>query len=182
MLITISRCPRACWHTNTSGIADKTQAFYNDQCRDRWYGPKICVLMFSLIKGHRHRGTFKRLTLRRRLSILRRGMFRHKRVVFGLSAAAQAKGQLFWFDIFSNRVLQIWGHLRNQRSFFHGFDYGHCAPPTTCNFLRSTPFRTKLNRVRGVIYMTYTISCIIMVKMQQLPDQTTVAMDAAIVV
>jgi hypothetical protein len=48
--------------------------------------------------------------------------------------------------------------------------------------LRSTPFRTKLNRVRGVIYMTYTISCIIMVKKQQLPDQTTVAMDAAIVV
>ena len=30
--------------------------------------------------------------------------------------------------------------------------------------------------------MTYTISCIIMVKMQQLPDQTTVAIDAAIVV
>ena len=30
--------------------------------------------------------------------------------------------------------------------------------------------------------MTYTISFIIMVKMQQLPDQTTVAMDAAIVV
>jgi hypothetical protein len=30
--------------------------------------------------------------------------------------------------------------------------------------------------------MTYTISCIIMVKMQPLPDQTTVAMEAAIVV
>ena len=30
--------------------------------------------------------------------------------------------------------------------------------------------------------MTYTISCIIVVKMQQLPDQTTVAMDATIVV
>ena len=182
MLITISRCPRACWHTNTSGTADKSQAFYNDQCRDRWYRPKICVLMFSLIKGHRHLGTFKRLTLRRRLSILRRGLFRHKRVVFGLSAAAQAKGRLFWFDIFSNRVLQIWGHLRNQRSFFHGFDYGHCAPPARFNFLCSTPYRTKLNCIKGVIYMTYAISGIIAVKKQQSADQKTVVMDAAIVV
>ena len=67
---------------NPPSTADKTQAFYNDLCRDRWYGPKICGLMFSLIKGHRHLGTFKRLTLRRRLSILRRGVFRHKRVCF----------------------------------------------------------------------------------------------------
>jgi len=60
----------------------KRRHFMNINAATDGMGQKICVLMFSLIKGHRHLSTFKRLTLRRRLSILRRGVFRHKRVYF----------------------------------------------------------------------------------------------------
>ena len=74
-----------------------------------------------------------------------------KRFVFRLSTAAQAKGGLFWFNVRSNRVLQVWDPLRNQRSIFHGFDYGHYSPTITYNFLRSTPFHTRLIRVRGAV-------------------------------
>ena len=65
-----------------------------------------------------------------------------KRFFFRLSTATQARGGLFWFNICSNRVLQIWDPLRDQRSIFHWFDFGHYAPHSVFALAR-VPHRFK---------------------------------------
>jgi hypothetical protein len=72
-----------------------------------------------------------------------------KGFVFGLSEAAQAKGGLFWFNICPNRVLQVWDPLRDQRSIFHRFYYGHYTPPTVLQLLAVRTVSHKAKSPKG---------------------------------